>query len=205
MNLTAASLKRPVATTVVTMAILITVPGTAGVEIVGGLEREIRVHLDPQRMAAFGLSPARVAEVLSKGNRQTFAGRVTVENREIIARTMGEFESIDEIKDLVVSRGQNGGQVYVKDVASVVDSHEDMRVNTRFNGKPALKLNVLKQSTANTVTVAAAVQDRMEELAASIPRVVSIGYMENQGEYVLGAIHSVENSAIVAATLTFLS
>jgi hydrophobe/amphiphile efflux-1 (HAE1) family protein len=183
---------------------LITVPGTAGVEIVGGLEREIRVHLDPQRMAAFGLSPARVAEALSSGNRQIFAGRVTVENREIIARTMGEFESIAEIENLVVATGDNGGKVYVKDVAEVVDSHEDMRVNTRFNGKPAIKLNVLKQAAANTVTVAGAVQNRMEELTASIPGGVQIGYVENQDDYVLGAIHSVENSAILAAILVIV-
>ncbi|MBS0013134.1 MAG: efflux RND transporter permease subunit [Desulfobacterales bacterium] len=183
---------------------LITVPGTAGVEIVGGLEREIRVHLDPQRMAAFGLSPARVAGALSAGNRQIFAGRVTVENREIIARTMGEFESIAEIENLVVANDDNGGKVYVKDVAQVEDSHEDMRVNTRFNGEPAIKLNVLKQSTANTVTVAAAVQDTMEGLEASMPSGIRIGYVENQGDYVLGAIHSVENSAILAAILVIV-
>ncbi|MDZ7642004.1 MAG: efflux RND transporter permease subunit [Desulfurivibrio sp.] len=183
---------------------LITVPGTAGVEIVGGLEREIRVHLDPQRMSNLGLSPSQVADALSKGNRQTFAGRVTVENREIIARTMGEFESLEEIRNLVLTKGENGGKVYLKDVANVEDSHEDMRVNTRFNGKPAIYLSVLKQSTANTVTVAAAVQDRMEELEASIPQGMSIGYMENQGEYVLGAIHSVETSAFLAAILVIL-
>lgn len=183
---------------------LITVPGTAGVEIVGGLEREIRVHLDPQRMSNLGLSPSQVAEALAAGNRQTFAGRVTVENREIIARTMGEFESIEEIENLVVSKGENGGQVYIKDVAKVEDSHEDMRVNTRFNGKAAIYLSVLKQATANTVTVSAAVQERMEKLEASIPRGVSIGYMENQGEYVLGAIHSVETSAILAAILVIV-
>ena len=90
-----------------------TVSGTAGAEVVGGVEREIRVHLDPRRMAAYGLSPERIANALRGDNRQTFAGRITVENRELIARTMGEYENLDEIRKVVVGRGPNGEHVYI--------------------------------------------------------------------------------------------
>ncbi len=183
---------------------LTAVPGTAGVEVVGGLEREIRVHLDPPRLAAYKLSPAQIAKALYEENRQTFAGRVTVESREIIARTMGEFESIEEIENVVVATGDNGEKVYLKDVATVEDSHEEMRVNTRFNGRPAIKLNVLKQATANTVTVAEAVQARLGQLREDVPEDIQFGYVENQGEYVLGAIHSVQSSAILAAVLVIV-
>ncbi len=178
--------------------------GTAGVEVVGGLEREIRVHLDPDRLAAYRLQPAQISKKLYEENREMFAGRVTVETREIIARTMGEFESLDEMRDVVVVRGANGENVYLKDIASVEDSHEDMRVNTRFNGKPCVKLNVLKQAEANTVNVAQAVKDRLDELGRDIPDDIEIGYVENQGEYVLGAIRSVQNSAIMAAVLVIV-
>ncbi len=71
---------------------LTAVSGMAGVEVVGGLRREIRVHLDPPRLAAYGLTPARIAKALYEENREMFAGRVTVETREIIARTMVEVE-----------------------------------------------------------------------------------------------------------------
>jgi len=183
---------------------LTAVPGTAGVEVVRGLEREIRIHLDPQRLAAYGLSPAGIARTLYEENREMFAGRVTVETREIIARTMGEFESLHEIRNVVLARGKHGENVYVKDVASVEDSHEDMRVNTRFNGKPCVKLNVLKQAEANTVTVAQAVKARLEELGRDIPDDIEFGYVENQGDYVLGAIRSVQGSAILAAVLVIV-
>lgn len=183
---------------------LTAVPGTAGVEVVGGLEREIRVHLDPPRLAAYNLTPGGIARMLYEENLEMFAGRVTVETREIIARTMGEFESLDEIRNVVVARGANGEKVYLKDVASVEDSHEEMRVNTRFNGKPCVKLNVLKQAEANTVTVAQAVQVRLAEMRSEIPEDIEFGFVENQGDYVMGAIHSVESSAVLAAVLVIL-
>lgn len=183
---------------------LTAVRGTAGVEVVGGLEREIRVHLDPLRLTAYNLTPAQIARVLSNENLEMFAGRVTVETREVIARTMGEFENVDEIRNIVVAHGANGEKVYLKDVATVEDSHEEMRVNTRFNGKPCVKLNVLKQAEANTVRVAEAVKTRLDELRRYIPDDIQFGYVENQGDYVMGAIKSVENSAILAAILVII-
>ncbi len=183
---------------------LTAVPGTAGVEVVGGLKREIRVHLDPQRLLAYHLTSAKIAKTLHEENREMFAGRVMVETREIIARTMGEFESIEEINNVVVARGPNGEKVYLKDVASVEDSHEEMRVNTRFNGKSCVKLNILKQAEANTVTVAQAVKKRLDHLRRDIPGDIRFGYVENQGDYVMGAIKSVRNSAILAAILVII-
>jgi hydrophobe/amphiphile efflux-1 (HAE1) family protein len=180
------------------------VPGTAGAEVVGGLEREIRVHLDPARLTAYGLSPDRVATALRDENRQIFAGRITVENREIIARTMGEFENLDEIRNTAVAQGDHGNLVYVRDVATVEDSHEELRVNTRFNGRPCVKVNVLKQAEANTVQVAEAVEERLDMLRKEIPDDIEFGVVENQGNYVLGAILSVRDSAILAALLVIL-
>ena len=183
---------------------LVTVSGTAGVEIVGGLEREIRVHLDPQRMSAYNLSPDRIVKVLSEENREMFAGRVTVENREILARTMGEFENLNEIKNVIVTQGQHEEKVYLKDIANVEDSHEEMRINTRFNGETCVKLNILKQAEANTVTVAKAVKEKLNMLQRDIPDDIEFGYVENQGDYILGAIKSVQVTALLAAMLVII-
>lgn len=180
------------------------VSGTAGTEVVGGLVREIRVHLDPVRMTAYNVSPEKVAVALREDNRQIFAGRVTVETREIIARTMGEYEDLEEIRNTVVAHGSNGDLVRVRDIAQVEDSHEEMRVATRFNGRPCVKVNVLKQAEANTVRVAQAVQARLDELRLEIPEGIEFGIVENQGDYVMGAINSVRDSAIISAILVIL-
>jgi CzcA family heavy metal efflux pump len=183
---------------------LTTVEGTAGAEIVGGLKREIRIHLDPDRLRGMGLTPAQVGKALQLSNLETFAGRVTVETREIIARTMGEFENLDEIRNVAVARGVGGRIVYVRDVATVEDSHEEARVITRFNGDPCVKLAVLKQAEANTVEVARAVNRRLEELRDIIPADIHFGVVENQADYIMAAITSVRDSALIAAVLVIL-
>lgn len=180
------------------------VNGTAGVEIVGGLKREIRVHLDPRRLDAYGLTPAMIAKRLSGENLELFAGRITKGRNEIIARTMGEFAGIQEIEDVVVSRTPDGREVRIRDVASVEDSHEEMRVDTRFNGQTCIKLSILKQSEANTVEVARAVRKELQKLRVDIPSDIQFGYVEDQGKYVMDAIGSVESSAILAAILVIL-
>jgi CzcA family heavy metal efflux pump len=183
---------------------LTTVEGTAGAEIVGGLKREIRIHLDPDRLRGMGLTPAQVGKALQLSNLETFAGRVTVETREIIARTMGEFENLDEIRNVAVARGAGGKIVYVRDVATVEDSHEEARIITRFNGDPCVKLAVLKQAEANTVEVARAVNRRLEELREIIPPDIHFGVVENQADYIMAAIKSVRDSALIAAVLVIL-
>jgi len=182
---------------------LATVPGTAGAEIVGGLEREIRVHLDPDRLQAYKLSPARVAKALYEENLETFAGRVTIEPREIIVRTMGEFETLQEIENVVVAMGPDGEEVYVKDIAHVEDSHAEMRINTHFNGQPCVEFKVLKQYAANAVTVAEGAKAKLDELRArgDIPKDIKFGYVEDDGLYVKNAINSVRDSAVLAALL----
>jgi len=180
-----------------------TVSGTAGVEIVGGLKREIRVHLDPSRLLAYRLSPAGIAKTLYEENTEMFAGRVTVESREIIARTMGEFESLDEIRNVVVAHSEQR-LVYLNDVASVEDSHEEVRVITRFNGENCVQLSILKQAESNTVKVARAVKERLEQLKTEIPEDIVFGVVENQGDYVMAAINSVKDSAIMAAILVII-
>lgn len=183
---------------------LTNVEGTAGVEIVGGLKREIRVHLNLDALRGMGVTPAQVGKALQLSNLETFAGRVTVETREIIARTMGEFEDLEEIRNVAVARGRNGEIVYVRDVASVEDSHEDARVITRFNGDPCVKLAVLKQAEANTVKVSEAVSRRLEELRDVIPADIEFGIVENQADYIMAAISSVRDSALIAAILVIL-
>ncbi len=91
--------------------------GTAGAEVVGGL-KGIRVHLDPQRMIAYSLSPARVAEALRDEIAPDLCRPGHGGDEEIIARTMGEFE-VEEIRNVALARGANGELVYVRDVAAV--------------------------------------------------------------------------------------
>ncbi len=182
---------------------LLAVPGVAGTEIVGGLKREIRVHLDPDALEKFNLSLADVLKRLREENIEQFGGRVTVGPKEIIARTMGEYQSLDEIRDVLLTRDRQA-KVYVRDVAEVLDAHEEVRVITRLDGNPCVKLSVLKQANANTVQVADAVDRRIKELGPALPEGITLGMVENQADYVRTALNGVRNAALEAAILIII-
>lgn len=175
-------------------------PGVAGMEIVGGLKREIRVHLDPNALEKHQLSLTGVVKRLKEENVEQFAGRVIAGPREFIARTMGEFRSLDQIEGVILAH-KDLGKVHVVDVARVEDSHEEVRVITRLNGKPCVKLSVLKQADANTVEVAKAVNKRIQELQPALPAGIQLGMVENQADYIEAALAGVRNAALEGAVL----
>lgn len=182
---------------------LLAVNGVAGTEIVGGLEREIRVHLDPEALEKHGLALNDVIRRLKEENIEQFGGRVTTGPKEIIARTMGEYQSLADIQNIALIRDEFS-TVYLRDVAEVLDAHEEARVITRLNGDPCVKLSVLKQPTANTVEVSKAVNARIAELGPTLPEGITLGMVENQADYITAALNGVRNTAVEAAILVIL-
>lgn len=182
---------------------LTAVSGVAGTEIVGGLKREIRVHLDPEALEKYGLSLSSVIRRLQEENIEQFGGRVTSGAREFIARTIGEYRNLEEIRSVILARNGDD-KVYLRDVATVSDSHEETRVITRLGGKPCVKLSVLKQAEANTVEVAKAVSRRIQELESGLPEGIKLGMVENQADYIESAIKSVRDALIGAIILVII-
>lgn len=182
---------------------LLAVQGVAGTEIVGGLKREIRVHLDPKKLDKHRLSLDTIIKRLKDENLEQFGGRVIAGPREIIARTMGEFQSIEEIKNVVVARTDES-KLYLRDIAHVEDGSEDVRLVTRLNGKPCVKLSVLRQADANIVEVARAVNDKIRELEPNLPAGLRLGVVENQADYIEAALAGVRNAAIEGAILVVI-
>jgi hydrophobic/amphiphilic exporter-1 (mainly G- bacteria), HAE1 family len=182
---------------------VVAVPGVAGTEVAGGLKREIRVHLDPAALEKYGLSLNTVLRRLQEENIQQFGGRVTAGPQEFIARTSGEFQSLEEIRSVLIAR-DGLAKVHLRDIATVHDLHEPARIITRFNGAPGVRLSVLKQADANTVEVVRGVEAKVRELESAIPSHVQIGMMENQAEYVEAALAGVRNVAVLAAVMVIL-
>ncbi len=182
---------------------LLAVAGVAGTEIVGGLKREIRVLVDPLAIEKYGLSLGTVIRRLREENIEQAAGRVTEGRREFIARLSGEYATPDEIASTVIASSR-GANVYLRDIAQVEDSHEEIRVITRLDGRPCVKLSVLKQADANTVEVSRGVMRRIDGLRDAIPSVIQIGMVENQADYVVSALNGVRNAAVEAAILVMV-
>lgn len=179
---------------------VIAVPGVAGTDIVGGLQREIRVLLKPDALEKYRLTPAAVARRLREENLSQFAGRLTVGPQEIVARTMGEVQSLDALRRTVLLHDA-AGSVTLDDVADVVDGSRQARLLSRLDGQNAVKISVLKQADANTVDVAHRVQQRLDELVPQLPEGVQMQVLENQATYVVNALNGVQSAALEAAVL----
>jgi hydrophobe/amphiphile efflux-1 (HAE1) family protein len=182
---------------------ILAVRGVAGTEVVGGLEREIRILLDPAAMEKHRLSLDAVIKKVAAENVEQTGGRVTVGAKEIIARTMGEYSNLEDIRTVVVA-GEGHQKVYLRDIAEVVDGHEEARLITRFNGRESVKISVLKEAEANTVRTAEAVARLLGDLKAELPAGLQLDYVEDQAVYVKQALTGVRNAATAAAVLLII-
>jgi len=179
---------------------ILAVRGVAGTEIVGGLEREIRILLDPVALEKHKLSLDTVIKRVAAENVELTGGRVTTGPKEIIARTMGEYSNLEDIRRVVIAN-QGHEKVYLGDIAEVIDGHEDVRIITRFNRAECVKVAVLKEAESNTVQVAEAVNDLLHELKPSLPEGIKFDYVEDQAVYVKQSLNGVRDAAIAAAIL----
>src|SRR6266542_3150823 len=181
--------------------------GVGNVEIVGGRRREIEVWVDPDKMRAFNVSAADVANAVKLQNMEVPGGRVEEGKRELTVRTMGRIPNPADVNNLVVAnRGPYA--VKVSDIGYVEDGAEEQRTEARLNGQPAVTLVVSKQSGQNTVAVADAVKERLEELKPILPRDVKTQLVGDQTIFIKAALHSINlhliEGSILAAIVVFV-
>jgi HAE1 family hydrophobic/amphiphilic exporter-1 len=144
------------------------VDGVGQVSVVGGLEREIKVKADVDKLALFGLSLAQVGQAIRSENLNLPAGRITQQNYDFLIRTKAEFRETDEIGRVIVAN-PGGNPIYLRDVAEVSDSTKTRQTISRVNGVENVTLVVLKRSGTNTVRVAEGVKRAMVKIAAAYP------------------------------------
>ncbi len=137
-----------------------TIPGVAAVQVRGGLVEEIRVRVDPFRMAAQGLDPREVSTRLAQENLNASGGLIREGSTEYLVRTLNEFVEVEEIADLALVR-RNGAAIRVRDIGTVERTHAEREVVTRVDGREAVELAIYREAGANIVAVADAVLARV--------------------------------------------
>ncbi len=131
------------------------VEGVAAVTVSGGLRRQIHIELSKEKIIALDLAVDRVVNTIRSENQNVPLGELTEGDTSYLLRSQGEFQSLDQIRDLVIQT-KGGVPVYLRDIAEITDTTEDLRSFTRINGKPGVRLQVSKQSGKNTVAIAEA-------------------------------------------------
>ncbi len=175
------------------------VPGVAAVSVEGGLRRQIHVELSKEKIAALNLSVDRVISILRSENQNTPLGEIDEGDTTYLLRSQGQFENLEQIRDLVVLSSGNV-PVYLRDIADVKDATEDMRSFTRINGKPAIRMRVTKQSGENTVAIAELVKAEIARINREVPN-VKLMVLDDSSIFIERSIDSVKEAAYIGAFL----
>lgn len=179
------------------------VDGVAAAEVMGGLDREVQVRLDPAWLQANGVSPGNVADALRGANVVMPSGAVDDGTQRLNLQPTSLFTSVDEIRDVIV--GQRGGRpIRLREVAEVVDTFEEETHVVTADGAPAVMVAVRKQSDANTVETARNVAEALPEIEERLPEGVQLVPLFDESRPILRSIGNLSQTMLQAFLLTGL-
>lgn len=180
------------------------VRGVAGVPVYGGFEREVQIRVDAGQLAARGITFRQLERALRGQNSDISAGTRTQGKRDYAVRTVGQFESLDEIRSTVIA-STAGGPVYVRDVAEVEQSYKDPEGFVRSNGQYVLAMPVRAEVSANVVAVMAelkaAIAKANEELLKARKMELELVQVYDQTLYIQQAIDMVQSNIVYGSAL----
>ncbi len=180
-----------------------TVIGVAAAQLRGGLEEEIRVEIDQEKLAALKIPLSTVEQAVGASNVNVPGGALRGSDRQFLIRTLNELDSVDEIADLILSDTE-GRIVRLKDVARVYRGAREREEITRFDGKEAVEVAIFKEGDANTVLAARAVKERLEVWNSKLPEGYAITILFDQSRYIENAVEEVRDATLIGGLLAVL-
>jgi len=175
------------------------IAGVAQADVWGGLEREIHIDIDREKMHALRISTNQVISALRRENLNEPGGQVVEGDFELLMRTEGEYSSLDDIRKTMVVR-RNGRPIFIEDIALVADSHAEVRNLVRVNGVPGLRMSIRKQSGANTVDVAERTLGEIEAINRDFPN-VRVTSIFDSSKFIKQAVSNVRDAALYGSIL----
>ncbi len=140
------------------------IPGVAQVNVLGGQEREIRVNINEEKLAAYGLGLLQISQAISNSNIDFPTGKIKDGATQTTIRLTGKYASVNEMRQLVIVRNEDGSTIKLGDVAEVQDTKKDAEIFSRINGENAIGLSIQKQGDANAVEISELAKEEMASL-----------------------------------------
>ena len=176
-------------------------PGVGGVNVIGGLQRQIRIQLDPAALRAYALSPVQVIAALQRENQEVPAGRIQQGETERLIRVTGRIVEPRAFADITVAV-RDGVPIRIGDLGTVVDATEDRRSTAVLDETPAVSLDILKISGSNTVEVADRVREAIGELQGQMPPDVRMTVIRDDSRSIREGLADVQLTIVLGAVLT---
>lgn len=178
------------------------VPGVSSINIVGGVEREVQVKIDPQRLARRGLSMTDVRDALRLHNSNISAGDIDQGKRAYVVRAVGQYQSLESVMETVLRRGGDE-VVYLKDVGTAEYGYKEQNMVVRARGQPAIAMNATRQSGSNVMEVMAGIRKTLKDINEEIlkPRNLEFVQVYDETIYIQQAIDLVIENLWVGGLL----
>ena len=177
------------------------IEGVASVDLSGGITREVRITVDPAKLAGYGLTTTTLSQMLAAENMNLPSGSLSQGDTTVSIRTIGEFTSIQEIQELPIPTSA-GGVIHLSDVDHVEEVEADRSAFTYINGEKGILISVDKQSTANLVKVSDALQKEIKELQEDYPE-LEISMLTDTSEYITISLSNITQTALLSAVIAF--
>ncbi|MEP7044468.1 MAG: efflux RND transporter permease subunit [Dokdonella sp.] len=179
------------------------VSGVAAVKVGGGLEDEIDVSIDQQKLARLGIDINEVITRLKNENVNASGGRIEEGSQRFLVRTINQFKTLDEMRELLI-KVDGTVPVKLKDIAEVRQGFKEREGVVRIDGREAIELAIYKEGDGNTVNVAAAVKTQLEKLKDSLPTGAALTTIEDQSVFIEHALYDVKKDAVIGGVLAIL-
>ncbi len=181
--------------------------GVAQASVSGGKTKIVRVELEQNRLAAYGLTVSSVSSALAKQNLELGGGKLNEGQKDYVVRTTGEFNSVEEINNTVITT-INGYDVKLSDLGKAFLGYADATSEVYINGEPGVYVSVTKQSGSNSVTVANNVYEKMDQLKDVLPNDISMTILRDDTDSIRETINTLVESAyeglILAVIVLFI-
>jgi HAE1 family hydrophobic/amphiphilic exporter-1 len=178
------------------------IEGVAACSISGGFEDEIHVDVDEKKISLLNIPISTIVNRLARENVNLSAGILKQKYSQYLVRTVNEFKTVDEIKNIIIER-RNNIPIKLGSIADIFRGYKEKKVISRINGKECIEAAIFRAADANTVTVSNSIMDKLKNIEKNILKPRNIDYLKitNQAKFIKNTINEVIQTAIIGGIL----
>ncbi len=180
---------------------LIDIPGIAQVQVSGLAEREIWIEVDPTILNSYHVSFDEIAMALRIRNLNIPGGNISIGKTEYLIRSIGEYQSVEEIGNTIIRTSQSGEFIKIKDVATVNDTREELQIYSRLDGKQSITFSLSKKSNANSLDTIDEIKIVVNEFSKKVPDGVFFSYTMDNSIYINRVLNVLRNNALIGMVI----
>ena len=179
------------------------IDGVGTVSIAGAPKREINIYMNPEKMEAYNITVEAVSSAIGAENRNIPGGNFDIGNNTYALRVEGEFKSPKEMLDIVVG-SFNGANIYLKDIARLVDGTEERAQKTYTDGQSGAMIIIQKQTGGNSVEIINSIYEKLPELQKRLPSDVKIGVIMDSSDNIMMTVKALAETIAYALIFVML-